>query len=139
MVRDATFHLAAGMSGHGVHQGSTTTAPDNNSTGWITKASRDTSKNRPDLPRNSGQMNRPRADSQILSTLPLAILFAQRPMTCIAISRFLGRLSKSRTTICCQVPSLSFPSSTRTTMEGFSNDARTWENPFPSCQASSWW
>ena len=49
------------------------------------------------------------------------------PITCTTSCRWRGRTSKSTKTTCCQVPSVSLPSTKGTVSEGPSSAARTWE------------
>ena len=60
------------------------------------------------------------------------------PITCTTSCRWRGRTSKSTKTTCCQVPSVSLPSTNGTVSEGPSSAARTWECPLPSPHLALW-
>ncbi len=61
------------------------------------------------------------------------------PMICTISSRSRARTSKSKKTICCQVPSMRRFSRKGMVTEAPMRLARTWLWPLLSCQRSSWW
>ena len=62
---------------------------------------------------------------------------SQSPTLCTTISRLRSRVSNSTSTICCHVPSASWPSVNGTDRDGPSSAARTWLDPLSSPQR--WW
>ncbi len=73
------------------------------------------------------QGRRSTGDFAVAASAPRTVRPHHSPMNCSTISRRRARLSKSTKTICCQVPSRSFPPAKGTTRDGPSRAARTWE------------
>src|SRR5262245_13584995 len=83
---------------------------------------------------HNGQLPAPNAQPHPTFHLAFAWSHCESPMTTATTSLSRARLSRLITTICCQVPSASSPSTIGTQMLVLSSAERTCEKPLPSPQ-----